>query len=112
MLNTTRLSGYWRDPYLWTIYEKSNKKESIDPHSPWNIGYKKNSLKIKDVKISNAPGRTRGWMIKFSSTEENNSNYDKLREKYSIGPDGLLSIKPSDDRIEKILQIVDEIFNW
>jgi hypothetical protein len=113
MLNTTRLSGYWRDPYLWTICERFSRKEKIKPDCLDNIGYEytKQPLKINNLGISNAPGG--GWIIRLSEEGENSSdNYDKLRQKYSINSDGLLSIKPSDDRVEVILPILEEVANW
>jgi hypothetical protein len=113
MLNTTRLSGYWRDPYLWTVYEEFSKKEKIDIYSLWNIGYTnaKQPLKINNLEISNSPDG--GWIIKLPDGGENKSdNYDKLREKHAIDSEGLLRVKSSDDRIEIILQILDDIINW
>lgn len=113
MLNTTRLSGYWRDPYLWTLYEKFPKKEKIDDRSLWNTGYAnaKQPLKINNLEISNSPEG--GWIIKLSDGGENKpDNYDKLRKKYAIDSGGLLSVRPSDDRIEILLQVLNDIINW
>jgi hypothetical protein len=52
MLNTTRLSGYWRDPYLWTVYEEFTKKDKMDDKSLWNTGYDTLPLKISNLEIS------------------------------------------------------------
>jgi hypothetical protein len=61
--------------------------------------------------VSNAPDGN--WVIKLSDGRENRlDNDNRLRQEYSIDPNGLLSIKPSDDRIAIILSVLDKIAEW
>jgi hypothetical protein len=111
MLDKTTRRGLWWDPYLWTVYEKFAKNDKIDKESLRNFGYGRSPLKIGNLEISNAPDGN--WEIKLSEEGKNRpDNYNRLRQKYSIDSSGLLSVKPSDDRIEIILQILDEIAGW
>jgi hypothetical protein len=112
MLNATVLRGYWRDPYLWTVHEELKNKTDKDNPSIWNYGYPntKKPLKINNLEISNSPKG--GWIIKLSDEGKNKSDYDKLREDHSINDNGLLSVKPSDDRIKVILPILDKTISW
>lgn len=109
MLNKTRLSGYWRDPYLYTIYyllgdHKIKMERKID--GIWNMGYHKFPLSINNVEISCCES---GWGIVLKSEcIEYQERYDNLCKKHKID-EGVMIVELIDDRIAKIMPLIDEI---
>jgi hypothetical protein len=103
MLNTTRLSGYWRDPYLHALHELF-----VDISEVWNIGDEKKPLELKSVIIRCLDN---GWEFKPPKDVSFQSHYQKLSEKYGI-KDEQLSIDPLEDRITVMIEILKDICSW
>jgi hypothetical protein len=111
MLNTTKLSGYWRDPYLWTVYKGFEKDETEDNGSLWNMGYGKNPLRVNNLEISCAEN---GWQIGLAEDGKDfQDRYAALCKKHEINIDnGIFAVETVDDRIEKILPVLHETAEW
>lgn len=72
MLNTTRLSGYWRDPYLWCIYTQLSEEERQKVSSVWNIGNVKTPLIIDGISLS--INKNGNFIVSQSSNESDVSS--------------------------------------
>lgn len=108
MLDSTRLSGYWRDPYLETLFEQLGYAEKVDKHSPWNIGYDKRPLRVNLIDVEYRP---EGWKITLPEINSGYANeYDRLCSKYGV-VDGIMVIAPEVDRIKAVLPLMKEFLS-
>jgi hypothetical protein len=105
MLDTTRLSGYWRDPYFHTLHELFSDDMELEV---WNMGYDKKPLELKSVVIRCLDN---GWEIKSPKDNSFQFYYQKLSIKYGI-KDEQLSIDLLKDRIAVMAKIIKDICSW
>lgn len=107
MLETTRLSGYWRDPYLWTLYCQLCEAEKAQVKDYWNIGWTKKPLNVSGIKISMCEG---GWRVVLGQTDcsATESKYISLCSKYNI-VDGILTVADTTDRISVGTELIRDI---
>lgn len=107
MLNTTRLSGYWRDPYLWCVYcqfTDSAEKELIK--NIWNIGGDKSPLNILGIEMSLCSD---GWMVRADPTDHSAQHiYMSIRNKYAI-TDDVIKVPSNIDRIKIGVELIRNI---
>lgn len=109
MLNTTRLSGYWRDPYLWTIYcHFANTAEKEQIKNIWNIGGDKRPVNICGIELSMCDD---GWNVRLGSTDTTGQIiYQSICEKYGI-VDGIIEVPADVDRIKMGVDLIKDIIS-
>lgn len=107
MLNTTRLSGYWKDPYLWTVYSKFTEDEKKLITDVVNIGYEKKPMNVLGIGMAMCK---EGWIVQLSPSADENtqSQYDNICKKYQIS-NNILIVADGDDRIEIGLKLIKDI---
>ena len=99
MLEKTRMSSYYRDPYLLAILRRSGVGEAVE--DPWFSGYetvprrmvlKKSGIQIQCV--------DQGWQITAQPTDPAQKRaFDQVCSKHDIGESGLC-IVPQNDSVD------------
>lgn len=109
MLNTTRLSGYWRDPYLWTIYcQFTDPAEKDQIKNIWNIGGDKLPANICGIELSMCDD---GWNVRLGSIDTTaQAIYQSICGKYSI-VDDIIKIPADIDRIKIGVDLIKDIIS-
>lgn len=107
MLNTTRLSGYWKDPYLWSIcclFPDAVEKGQIKDVG--NIGREKSPLNVCGIELSVCD---QGWRV-LPNANDNTAQmrYENICNSDSIS-DGVLQVPSNVDRIEVGAKLVTAI---
>lgn len=104
MLNTTRLSGYWVDPYLWSIYSALTDDEKKQIQDVKNIGYDKKPMNVLGIGMKMCED---GWEVQLID-DNAQSQYDNICMKYKIS-NNILKVAEGDDRIEIGLNLAKDI---
>lgn len=109
MLNTTRLSGYWRDPYLWTVFcQFTDAAEKDKIKNIWNIGGDKRPINISGIKLSLCDD---GWKVQHNPTDATAQViYQSLCDKYGI-VDDIIKVSADIDRIKMGVDLVKYIIS-
>lgn len=109
MLETTRLSGYWRDPYLWTIFCQITDVVGKDKiKNIWNIGGDKRPINISGIELSMCD---EGWCVKPNLVDDiTQTIYQSICDKYSI-VDDVVKVPSNVDRIKNGVDLVRYIIS-
>lgn len=110
MLNTTRLSGYWRDPYLWTVFcHFTDTAEKDKIKDVWNIGGDKRPINISGIELSMCDD---GWSVHLKSIDKTTQDiYQSICGKYGI-VDDTIKVPANIDRIKIGVNLVKDIVSY
>ncbi|MEG1523335.1 MAG: DUF262 domain-containing protein [Bacteroidales bacterium] len=108
MLNTTRLSGYWRDPYLWSVCCQFTKNDREKINNIYNLTKDKQPIDIFGIELSMCDD---GWKVRINSTDNTTLIiYQSIGAKYGI-IDDVIKVPANVDRIEIGVNIVRDIIS-
>jgi hypothetical protein len=112
MLTKERLSGWWVNPYMYTVFYNLPKKiqQLIDESCLRNHGWQEDlqPLVINSCRIF---CYEKGWKIELTDDSVCQKDYELLCSKWNI-KDGQLVVDENTDRIELCCNVIADIAKW
>jgi hypothetical protein len=119
MLRKSQMNSYYRDPFLFAIYQRSGAQVQKDAVDPWFYGFAADERWL-ELGSNGAQIRcvTGGFVVKAPTLASCGAAFERVVAKYNVDADGLVPVPQetkegelcdTDDRVELGVRLLTDL---